>query len=102
MRRRLLIAALLLSALAGCGTEAANGASPEPSVSASDESFAAAADDPGGNAELAAQPAATGASKAPATTTAPAANSGKAPTPTFALASRTFTFNRAGRTLRTV
>ncbi|MFI5906369.1 alpha/beta hydrolase family protein [Dactylosporangium sp. NPDC051541] len=100
MPRRLLIAALLLSTLAGCGTQAANGASPDPSPSASGESFAAAAEEPGANAGLAAQ-GTTPSAKA-ATTTAPAANSGKAPAQTFATTSSTFTFTRAGRTLRTV
>ncbi|GAA3448569.1 alpha/beta hydrolase family protein [Dactylosporangium matsuzakiense] len=105
MRRRLLIAALVLSTLAGCGTQAANSApasTPEsPSAAAAAESFAGSdgSAGPDGHAGLAAQGTTPSAKAA---TTAAAANSGKAPTQTFAITNSTFTFTRAGRTLRTV
>src|SRR4051794_24887576 len=97
MRRRLLMAAVLLATLAGCGSHVANGAPPESAAPvASDGSFTE-----DGSGALAARAGASATAKG-ATTTAPAAGSGKAPAQTFATTSSQFTFTRAGRTLRTV
>ncbi|WP_426509884.1 alpha/beta hydrolase family protein [Dactylosporangium sp. McL0621] len=99
MRRRLLMAALLLASLAGCGTQAANGAPGGVESAAPAGSDGSFTED--GSGALAARAGASATAKG-ATTTAPAASSGQAPTQTFATTSSQFTFTRAGRTLRTV
>ncbi|MFG2037641.1 alpha/beta hydrolase family protein [Dactylosporangium sp. NPDC048998] len=100
--RRLLIAALLLPVLAGCGGKAANGEIPgsvESPVVAASGDLVDAAGDPAemGTGGL----SAAGATPSVATTTA-AAGALKAPTQTFAVEVSQFTFTRSGRTLRTM
>jgi dienelactone hydrolase len=94
---RILAAAVLLVGLGGCGSKA-DGAAPAVDVvaSASAGEVSGAAGESGVEG-LSAAGATPGASK----TTTPAGG-GKAPTQTFAVATAQFTFNRAGRTLRTV
>src|SRR6185369_3851993 len=99
MRRRLLIAALLLGMLSGCGAQAADSTPQNASaVPSAGESFAEG--EPGGTEALAARPGVSATAKA--TSAPPAGSAGQAPTATFATTSSTFTFTRAGRTLRTV
>ncbi|WP_432985082.1 alpha/beta hydrolase family protein [Dactylosporangium sp. CA-233914] len=105
MRRRLLTAAVLLAALggvAGCGDRAADVSAEASGAASPAESSAESFADASGTDALAAAGGASPTAAARATTTAPAANSGKAPTQTFTVASTTFTVTRAGRTLRTV